>query len=312
MPSVVDAIDVAARGLETCVLHASGRASCLGIGLMGDGTDVGYVHSLPVDVANVDAAAQVVLGGVEATRGIALFGCLLRRTGGVACWESVLGAGRGSVELAPIDVRGVTDAVTIAAGDRTVCAVRGSGEVLCWGDGSGGLLGDPALDGTDTPVRIPHVDDARGVALTQKWACAVRNAGDVVCWGDFGDGVVPRWRYVVTRRAVEVVGGEEHACARLEDGRVVCWGANIDGQLGQPASVESSDRPLEVRGVSDVVALSAGAKHTCAVERSGRVACWGDDGEMQLGRGELPVPRRSRVRRRPTAVTDASAPRPGR
>ncbi|AKU99669.1 hypothetical protein AKJ09_06333 [Labilithrix luteola] len=65
----------------------------------------------------------------------------------------------------------------------------------------------------------------------------------------------------------------EGYCARLDDGTVACWGGNGDGQLGRgdDAGVDDDPTPRRVLGVSNVVALD----HTCAVDGSGGVHCWG-------------------------------------
>lgn len=65
----------------------------------------------------------------------------------------------------------------------------------------------------------------------------------------------------------------EGFCARLDDGTVACWGANGEGQLGRgdDAGVNDDPTPQRVLGVSNVVALD----HTCAVDDSGAVRCWG-------------------------------------
>ena len=62
-----------------------------------------------------------------------------------------------------------------------------------------------------------------------------------------------------------------------------CWGYNAEGELGNDSTTES-DVPVDVVGLSSgVVALSAGANHTCAVITDGGVECWGGNSRGQLG-----------------------------
>ena len=85
---------------------------------------------------------------------------------------------------------------------------------------------------------------------------------------------------------VALAAGDKHTCALHADGAVQCWGGNDFGQLGNP-EVESSPRPVPVHmpdGVF-VVAIDAGAFHTCALTRDHRVYCWGSNGYGQLGIG---------------------------
>ncbi|MBX3210140.1 MAG: hypothetical protein KF764_34230 [Labilithrix sp.] len=65
----------------------------------------------------------------------------------------------------------------------------------------------------------------------------------------------------------------EGFCALLDDGTVACWGANGAGQLGRGedgASLDSANA-ARVVGLSNVASLD----HTCAVDASGGVWCWG-------------------------------------
>ena len=79
------------------------------------------------------------------------------------------------------------------------------------------------------------------------------------------------------------VGGR-HTCAVTTAG-VRCWGENASGQLGD-GTLTSRAVPANVVGLpGDIVEVSAGSAHTCALSRSGRVWCWGNNFGGQLGNG---------------------------
>ena len=72
-------------------------------------------------------------------------------------------------------------------------------------------------------------------------------------------------------------------CVLRHDGKVACWGANDQGQAGVANSKANVLKPTIVAGVENVVQLSVGDDHTCALDKGGKVWCWGDDASGQLG-----------------------------
>ena len=119
--------------------------------------------------------------------------------------------------------------------------------------------------------------------------CAVSRHARVTCWGY--DGIRERLSAAVLRNVVSITSGdhphqEPHLCALHGDGSVSCWGAGREGQLGRGEPF-SGYLPEKVPGVSDAVALAAGADHTCVVHAGGEVSCWGSGALGQLGGGRL-------------------------
>ena len=70
-----------------------------------------------------------------------------------------------------------------------------------------------------------------------------------------------------------------------------CWGRGADGRLGSGATVDLGDdeQPLEQpdidAGDSSAGALALGAAHSCLMEASGLIRCWGQGESGQLGYG---------------------------
>jgi alpha-tubulin suppressor-like RCC1 family protein/sRNA-binding regulator protein Hfq len=85
--------------------------------------------------------------------------------------------------------------------------------------------------------------------------------------------------------ATQIVTGRYHSCALTAAGGVRCWGDNSHGQLGDDgASGTLSLVPVDVVGLtSGVVSIAAGYTHTCAIDTSGALKCWGENGNGQLG-----------------------------
>lgn len=77
--------------------------------------------------------------------------------------------------------------------------------------------------------------------------------------------------------------GQHHSCAVGDDHKAWCWGNNSFGQLGN-GTTTSADYPVMVSGLSDVLQISAGFRHSCAVAGVLReVWCWGNNSSGELG-----------------------------
>jgi alpha-tubulin suppressor-like RCC1 family protein len=86
-----------------------------------------------------------------------------------------------------------------------------------------------------------------------------------------------------TTTATAVAVGDSHACALLSNGTVECWGDNYYGELGTDTTTANSETPIAVTGLSNVIAIAAGAVHTCALVSGGTVQCWGSNDYGELG-----------------------------
>jgi alpha-tubulin suppressor-like RCC1 family protein len=131
----------------------------------------------------------------------------------------------------------------IRSGNRLTCAILGDKSVRCIGTGEAGSLG--TFNG--------------GPVLAGTTVKLIATGRDFTCY----------------------VSGENSA--------LFCFGRNDKGQLGNP-SAGNSIKPvavmdLESNGlpITEVRSLSAGAEHACAVLKSGRAVCWGDNSVGQLG-----------------------------
>lgn len=140
-----------------------------------------------------------------------------------------------------------------------------------------------------------HTCAIKGCAKTG--ACAA--SADVRCWGagasgQLGHGVATASSNkpvgTLAPAATALTAGTSHTCALAQDGYVWCWGSNNLAQLGQDNSKPTDLKPHKVLRIGAIalessVALAAGANHTCAVQASGSVHCWGANEHGQLGRG---------------------------
>lgn len=153
---------------------------------------------------------------------------------------------------------------------------------------------------TVTVVPIGH-DTATQVASGQTHTCALTSAGKVSCWGpsnfsgQLGNGSIGA-DYTTYPTAVvglpdsitAISAGDDHTCALATDHTVWCWGFNGFGQLGDQTTNDTG-RPVKVKGLSNVIAVEASGRTTCAVvgasptATSGAAQCWGSNEAYLLG-----------------------------
>jgi len=185
-------------------------------------------------------------------------------------------------------VTNTIESVPLAAGDNFTCALTNKGGVKCWGDNrSTGALGNGSGKDSSTPVDVFGLSSGvAGLAAGDVQACALTVKGGVKCWGWYLLGMphalggrIPNYVPGLTSGAIAITAGGGHNCVLLIGGAVKCWGNNEFGQLGN-GTIKDSAVPTEVIGLtSGVVAIAAGSTHTCALMNTGKVMCWGSEGD---------------------------------
>lgn len=187
-----------------------------------------------------------------------------------------------AVVRGPEFVRGAArsgDSLIVASRGRT-CAVRGDGDVTCWGlDGARERLSAAGLANVVSITSGDHHEVALHV-------CALHGDGTVSCWGPGRMGQLGAGEMHSSYLPVQVLGlsdavalaaGSEHTCAVHATGRVSCWGAGLLGQLGHP-DVTPVSSPQRVPRLSDVERIDAGPTSSCAIHSGGGLSCWGSGG----------------------------------
>lgn len=245
--------------------------------------------------------------------------CVLHSDGTVSCWgdnnSGQLGNGEkadgrednSADSVVPVQVKNMTDAVSIAAGPGYTCALHRNKTVSCWGYNGAGRLGNGQIGeagSSAVPQQVAGVTDAVSLSVGFAYACVIHEGGNVSCWGrnwsgqlgngihsnDEPDDTVNSAVPVPVKNlsgAIEISAGYAHACALLKNGTISCWGKNENGQIGNgrfPHGRTTAAR-VDVVNVADADAVAAGGNHTCALREGGTVSCWGNNSYGQLGSG---------------------------
>ncbi len=279
---------IAAGGMHTCALGASGEAYCWGGNDRGQlGTGETERRSTPARVGG-GLAFTSLAGGVLHTCGLA--------GGGAAyCWGAddagQLGDGGTRPRTEPVRVAGNRSFTALGTGNAHSCGLA-DGAVYCWGGNRHGQLGDGSTSARPVPVRV-RGSGFRRLAVGWDHACALDARGRALCWGagargQLGDGERSSRRTPVAaeldRRLVALAAGSAHTCALTGDGEAWCWGRGDHGQLGDGTTADRA-RPVPVRGGKRFGAIAAGGEHACALAGDGEAWCWGRNDRGQLGDG---------------------------
>jgi len=191
-----------------------------------------------------------------------------------------LGAGNTTADSnnLPVKVHGVNNTgyleniVAVSAGWNHCMAMEDynlfdpnyKGRVYTWGWGgstsysAGGRLGNGSTTNQPTPVRVKAGE---------------QDPNDL-------EGIIA------------IAAGEGHSMFLTAGGQVLCTGDNTSGQLGNNTTTTSTV-PVKVLGrdgvgyLNDIVAISAGAWHSLALDRNGTVWAWGRNNTGVYATGRL-------------------------
>ena len=203
---------------------------------------------------------------------------------------------------APVPVpAGVTGWQAVAAENSSSLALSDAGEIYGWGLNSQGNLGI----GTklfQTTVMFPVVRPAgvsawSMIAAGQSHGLAMAQDGLLFAWGAGGYGQLGTGSKTNAYAPVmvslpsgvtswtRVCAGQFHSLALGNNGELYGWGRNNSGQLGigntndQLSPVHIS-RPI---GVTNWLAVAAGAYHSLALDGGGNLYAWGNNYNGQIG-----------------------------
>jgi alpha-tubulin suppressor-like RCC1 family protein len=313
---------ISSGGGHTCVVESWGSTKCWGDNLdyqIGDGSRA--PQQMPT---SPQQAAWAVHWQIAAGSNFTCALGDSTTSQGVKCWGSNTSFQTGQFSYEPIQspsaaVSGMNAPPINIALSKTgehACAITVTGNVWCWGNNTNGQLGNNETLSSFTARQVQvsdspaaYLPSVRSIAAGGSHSCAALSydasyAEGIYCWGlndsgQLGDSSTTQRAMATavdisnigsTSNSVwftQIVAGDKHTCALRNDGAVFCWGLNSSGQLGDGSTTQRNlpTAHATLGTASGVVALTAGANHTCALKSNHEVLCWGENGNGQLGNG---------------------------
>ena len=189
---------------------------------------------------------------------------------------------------------------TRAAGSSVVV----SGSAWAWGMNNYGQLGNGTTTTTgcgciSTPVAVslPSGTTVTAIAGGQFHSLALTSSGQVLAWGSnnrgqLGNGTTTYSSIPVPvslpsgTTATAIAGGGYHSLALTSTGQVLAWGNNVQGELGNGTTTDSSTPvPVSLPSGTTVTAIAGGFEYSLALTSTLHVLAWGLNANGELGNG---------------------------
>ena len=197
---------------------------------------------------------------------------------------------------------GLSNVMSIAAGDEHNLALLLDGTVVAWG------RNDPSNNHYNGQTDVPlDLIDVIAIDAGYRFSIALKSDGTVVGWGNsehnaeniptglsdvvaissaqyenlalHSDGTITQWGHPremdipseIQGNAVAIAAGHRFGLALKSDGTVSAWGINDQGQIDIP------------EGLTDVIAIDAGHYHSMALKSDGTIVSWGNTADVPDG-----------------------------
>lgn len=177
-----DWVHVSTGGYLSCAIKGGNRAYCWGFNTyygVGDGTTM--MRTSPTEIGSAIDWATISASGN--------FACGTSVTHDLYCWgdDSFGQLGDGTKGLprtsTPTRVGTASDWQSVSAGYSHTCALKTSGEILCWGNNAFGQLGRGDHIESPTPLQVESQSDWLSIEANNGHTCGTRDGGHAYCWG---------------------------------------------------------------------------------------------------------------------------------
>ncbi len=271
-------------------------------GQLGTGDNQNQVR--PFAIQGFNAWRQLASGAEHS--------CGLDALGQVYCWggnpRGQLGQGDRVSRVTPSLVALPEPATQLSAKFAHSCALLINAALYCWGQNDEGQLGQAdqspsgdstAVDGLN-PVQVGTAN-WRLVNTGQGHTCAISLDGNLWCWGRNTDHELGADSRIQVREPIQVTpngpwlnisAGQDYNCGVMQDHTLWCWGQNTgsDTNDGFPLGIAGAtllSNPTQVGSSADWTLVRSNTFHSCALNRTSELWCWGRNIEGQLGTSDI-------------------------
>jgi alpha-tubulin suppressor-like RCC1 family protein len=295
LPSGTNATAIASGLYQSMALTSTGKVLTWGYNLngqLGNGTILNSSTPVPVSLPPGTTVTGIA-GGY-------LHSLALTSSGQVLAWgdnsTGQLGNGTNTNSTIPVQVSlpSGTIATAVSSGRYFSLALTSAGQVLAWGQGNHGQLGNGSFVPSTTPVVVstPSGTFISAIACGGFHSLALTSTRQVLAWGLNGSGQLGNGTISDSATPIAVnlpygytaiAGGSDHSLAiqlpRLPSGSrgsVFGWGNNLEGELGNGSFTNSSTAvAASLPAGTTVTAIAGGYRHSLALTSSGQVLTWG-------------------------------------
>lgn len=238
-------------------------------------------------------------------------GCRVLVTGGfgkLSCWGrnlggATLGIDDGKPVAAPQVLDPILDPNSVVRSANHACAVIGSGQPTCWGQGGFGALGTGSTPKSAPPQPVTWFDGLTSLSIGPFHSCATNLMSAAKCWGDNSFGAlglgtkgapVSSPSFVTGNLTLtHIAVGSLHTCALDDTGKVYCFGLNggTMNALGlEKEAIADSPTPGLAVGIGGIgqpkaKSITLGNAASCIIDQTDVAHCWGNNALGQLGFG---------------------------
>ena len=290
---------------HTCTIDSTDAFKCWGknaSGQLGDSTTTNRNTPTTISLGSDSSSATMIALGYEHS-------CAIDSLNNLKCWgendKGQIGDGSNTQRNEPKIISlglGSVYATEMALGYHHSCIIDSERRVSCWGSNDYGQLGDGTTDDVSTPKRItlgPNTSSAKEIAAGAYFSCVIDRLDKLYCWGrnnkgQLGDGTTTQRKTPVlislgtgNVSPTAIALGGSHTCAINNLDQLLCWGWNGYGQLGDGTRTDRVIPTLISLGSGSIFAtnVALGRYHTCALDNSETLLCWGHNNRGQVGDG---------------------------